>query len=587
MVAVPEKILLCVVVALSLAACTTVRTRIDTAAASRDLAHASRILPQETAQLLRTAVLDAPDSAEASAHVLVAIERLWPHLNKDTPEHSPELLRLYNSLVEKFFSLNGADIAQAREPLEFKTSTRRPCRVSVEFRGVPAHRYFFKEFLPASSVRVRGFAKRSTIDGLGAALVASRDAELNEHFSPPRYGSAKAFNGLVVPAKNGQLRVVISDPARATTYRIKRTDFRLAADFTAPLAVAMAGSNDLRIGLDGLFRPEESRKLAGIYLAEPFDPDRIPVLLIHGLGSSPIIWRDANAQVLVNPDICKNYQFWYVFYPSAQPIPQSAANVRNWIKDIHRRYDPSNKTRASQRMVVVGYSMGGVIARSLSKDVGDNVWNAFFRVSPEEMTDVSESTRDTMARMLIWEPVPSLERGIYIAAPHKGAVLADSSPARLVMRLIEIPFQVVQQQFDLFNELAGSLRADLFDSAPQNSQTSQNSQSPQTPQNLRRAEARKLRLFNNSISSLSPGYPLFGALNESPTKPGFAEHSIIGNRNDGNIFRSSDGVVAYWSSHLPDAESEFIVRATHTNIYQVPPTIAELERILLENLGKR
>jgi len=559
-----------------------VRTRIDTGAASRDLAHASRILPPSTAQLLRTAVLDTPDSAEASANLLVAIERLWPHLNKDTSKHSPELLRLYDSLVEKFFSLNGEAIAQARKPLEFKTSTRRHYRVSVEFRGVPEHRHFFKEFIPASSVRVRGFSKRSTIDGLGTALVASRDTppQNSEHFSPPRYGSAKAFNGLIVPSKNGQLRVVISDPARATTFRINRTDFRLAVDFTAPLAIAMAGSNDIRIGLEGLFRPEESHDLAGIYLAEPFDPDRIPVLLIHGLGSSPIIWRNANAQLLAHPTICKNYQFWYVFYPSAMPIPQSAANVRNWIKDVHHRYDLSNKTRATQRMVVVGYSMGGVIARSLSKDVGDNVWNAFFRVPFDEMTDVSETTRNTMAAMLIWEPVPSLERGIYIATPHRGAVLADSSPARLIMRLIEIPFQVVQQQFDLFNELASSLRADLFDTPSQSS--SQNSS-----QNSRRSEARNLRLFNNSISSLSPSFPLFGALNESPTKPDFAEHSIIGNRNDGNIFRSSDGVVAYWSSHLPEAESELIVHATHTNIFRLPPTIAELERILLLNVKNR
>jgi hypothetical protein len=63
-------------------------------------------------------------------------------------------------------------------------------------------------------------------------------------------------------------------------------------------------------------------------------------------------------------------------------------------------------------------------------------------------------------------------------------------------------------------------------------------------------------------------------------------HSIIGNRGLDKIplKDSSDGVAPYWSSHLPGAVSERIVRAQHVTACQNPETVAELKRILLLHL---
>ena len=64
-------------------------------------------------------------------------------------------------------------------------------------------------------------------------------------------------------------------------------------------------------------------------------------------------------------------------------------------------------------------------------------------------------------------------------------------------------------------------------------------------------------------------------------------HSILGDRaRRGPLNRSSDGVVPYASSHLPQAESEVIVPASQTGTLKRPETIAKLVRILTSHLLK-
>jgi hypothetical protein len=68
-----------------------------------------------------------------------------------------------------------------------------------------------------------------------------------------------------------------------------------------------------------------------------------------------------------------------------------------------------------------------------------------------------------------------------------------------------------------------------------------------------------------------------------PITPSIPYHSIIGDRGRGDTPNSSDGVVPYWSSHLPGAQSELIVNSDHGAQYN-PEAIREVERILKKNL---
>jgi hypothetical protein len=64
-----------------------------------------------------------------------------------------------------------------------------------------------------------------------------------------------------------------------------------------------------------------------------------------------------------------------------------------------------------------------------------------------------------------------------------------------------------------------------------------------------------------------------------------AYHSVIGDQGKGNTPDSSDGVVPYWSSHLPNAKSEKIVPSGH-GANEDPEGIEEIRRILRLHLLK-
>ena len=85
----------------------------------------------------------------------------------------------------------------------------------------------------------------------------------------------------------------------------------------------------------------------------------------------------------------------------------------------------------------------------------------------------------------------------------------------------------------------------------------------------------------SSLDSLGPRDPLVAAINDVPLRSGVRLHSLLGNRGRrGPVERSSDGVVAYGSAHLPQAESERVVPAGHTGTLKSPQTADELARIL-------
>ena len=75
--------------------------------------------------------------------------------------------------------------------------------------------------------------------------------------------------------------------------------------------------------------------------------------------------------------------------------------------------------------------------------------------------------------------------------------------------------------------------------------------------------ARQLQRVPNSIDTLDPNDRFVQLVNQLPLAPGIPYNSIIGDRGRGDTPKSSDGVVAYWSSHLDGAQSELIVPSNH------------------------
>jgi hypothetical protein len=85
-----------------------------------------------------------------------------------------------------------------------------------------------------------------------------------------------------------------------------------------------------------------------------------------------------------------------------------------------------------------------------------------------------------------------------------------------------------------------------------------------------------------SLISLAPNLTL-DRLAKLPIRVPF--HSIIGHLGDEVGPDSSDGVVDYSSSHLDGAESEKFVPGGHAALLNNPETVAEIKRILEENIA--
>ena len=66
--------------------------------------------------------------------------------------------------------------------------------------------------------------------------------------------------------------------------------------------------------------------------------------------------------------------------------------------------------------------------------------------------------------------------------------------------------------------------------------------------------------------------------------PGVKFHSIIGSLRPEGKENTTDGVVAYRSSHLDGVESETIVQSDHS-VQNNPYAIMEVHKILLDHVG--
>ena len=94
----------------------------------------------------------------------------------------------------------------------------------------------------------------------------------------------------------------------------------------------------------------------------------------------------------------------------------------------------------------------------------------------------------------------------------------------------------------------------------------------------------RLRRMPNSIDNLAPNNRFVRAINTIPMNPRIPVHVISGDRGKGGNPDKispvmSDGIVPYWSSHIPSAVSEKIVPSDHS-AHQHSQAIEEIARIL-------
>jgi pimeloyl-ACP methyl ester carboxylesterase len=171
------------------------------------------------------------------------------------------------------------------------------------------------------------YAGTTPIVGTGTGVIASLDLVLK----------AASPEGIAIPIGTS---FNLPDAPRHSTQA------GALADLDSPIFSAENGTR-------GYWAPMEFFKALGgnVYFLEPFDPNRIPILFVHGASGSPQDWRfffDHIDRTL--------YQPWFFYYPSGSAL-DSMAHLLYWkLLNLQLKY-------RFETLYITAHSMGGLVVR--------------------------------------------------------------------------------------------------------------------------------------------------------------------------------------------------------------------------------
>jgi pimeloyl-ACP methyl ester carboxylesterase len=403
---------------------------------------------------------------------------------------------------------------------------------------------YFTTFELEQQIKEKLIKKENIQQGVGGALVGVRILNPREKFAPPRGISAAVTATLDFRGKDATL--ALHRPTKRPTATVEGKVRPLAVNYSAPISYYKPPSNLALRGLIGGFEATHYPAGIGLYLMQPYDPDRIPLIFVHGLFSTPFTWVETINGLQADPEIRKHYQFWVFAYPTGYPILYSAFRLREELAKVDQVY-PSHKP-----YVMVGHSMGGMLTHDQVITLTRATWEKQMGQRAKVIFD-QQPKNGLIVRATTFRANPRIQRVVFICTPHRGSDMASGGLGKFAISLINLPGQLTAVLKDAFSD------AEL-------------------------AQLTGSRRLPNSVWGLKPTNPALRVINSAPISVPY--HSIIGDRGRGDSPNSSDGVVAYWSSHLDGAKSELIVPGPHGSC-ALPQTIDELDRILRLNLGLR
>ncbi len=342
------------------------------------------------------------------------------------------------------------------------------------------------------------------------------------------------------------------DPVRIRS--VVQGPYRLAieSDLTTPLAYMWSRTDLSSYRWTGLLRPGEVEGRARLMLLRPMRRTRFPVVMVHGLASSPLAWIPMINELLRDSQIQERYQFFLYVYPTGVGVPIAAAGLREALWEAKNQFDPRGDSSTFNQMVLLGHSMGGLLSHSMAVDSGNRLWELSSERPFSEIIGPPEVLEE-FKRYTFFQPVPFVQRVVFMATPHRGSEYSRRPIGRLGASLISEPdrYSVLLQRLVRDND------GDL--------------------------DPRQFRRMPTSIETLEVDAPVLLALLKMTPRPGVTFHSIIGANRPGPLATTTDGVVSYRSSHLDGVESERVVRSDH-GVQKDPEAILEVRRILLKHL---
>ncbi len=481
------------------------------------------------------------------------------------------MTELYNAAISKIVDIRETEKAPWDLPWQVQIGTtlyRFTRNPDLENQAPPK---VFEKYTPAYDIKASSLKNLYSSQGIGAPFVGERKntpgAANYDPFATPVVSSPVTILFQFSPrvgnssdAHNAVRDVMVSviNPFKQDTVRINNSEYPIEADYSAAFGVMLSRVNPGRYVLDALLNAGQHIDKIRLTFVQPYDPTKIPVVLVHGLYSSPATYIQMVNDLMGVDEIRKKYQFWVFSYPTGLPIVATSTHLRAALREAAKKFDPDGTSPTFNQMVIIGHSMGGILSRSMVIENSDKVWSAFFTV-PIDKLNLTDEERVFLREVGQFEALPFIHRAVFIAAPLRGSEVAKASiVSRLTRWLISVPATIISKRNAIFSKNKEYLNPELNNDD-------------------------FISVAKTSVDNLRPDSPILAGYINTPISSAVTYHSIIGVQDSPVGPGSDDGVVRYESSHLDGAASEKLVPSPHSCL-EHPATIAEVRRILLLHL---
>jgi pimeloyl-ACP methyl ester carboxylesterase len=431
--------------------------------------------------------------------------------------------------------------------------------VHVTRPGFPWDASLIDEFVPADNFRIVGFSSRRRDAGIGVPLIATRNREtaaeaVAEHMPPRLNLAATAFlrveGGLADLERGVPAALELYAAFNVPTVDVGGHPVPLETDLTAPLARQLETGRVWAFEFGSFLSGSSYKDLTGMWMLQPYQRGKIPVVFVHGTASSPARWAEMFNQLNADAVLRAKYQFWFFSYTTGNPIIYSGSLLREALTDMVKSLDPEGTDASLRDMVVIGHSQGGILTKLQAVASGDAYWHNFEN-SGVPIEKLTAEDIEFLKKLAIFEPHPSVKRVIFVSTPQHGALVATGLLGAIFRSFASAPSAV-------FSRMSSVVKSpDLIDVLAKKTPT--------------------------SVENMAPDNQFVTTLVSLQIASGIHAHSIIAVQGEGPPDELDDGAVAYKSAHIEPVDSEFIVRAGHS-CQDNPFVIEEVHRILLLHL---
>jgi pimeloyl-ACP methyl ester carboxylesterase len=514
--------------------------------------------------------LDAYATSVAHAYWFL----LDPRLDRFRNPYDPEFRRacdLYNDSLAAAMRLVVKQNRLKPGETQIIQTGKKQFQVQVVLRG-PWHADDIERLEFVSDYKIEaGLSNQYHTYGLGVPLIAVRanhkeESPAERYYPPGLCFPVTAFLRVEeqtreqVAASVYRCTLELYDPLFSSDIAVCNRLVPLETDLTVPLAFFLDNPafKEKDLATVGLLNPNKAQGIKGLYMVEPYDPNRIPVVMVHGLWSSPTTWMEMFNDLRAFPEIRNRFQFWFFLYPTGQPFWASAAQLRDTLAEVRGTLDPGVRNPNLDQLVLVGHSMGGLVSMLQTLESGDDFWRLLsdkpledLRATPEEKT--------RLAKSYYFHPSASVKQVVTLGTPHRGSEFASDAAREISRRIIKLP----EMMLELGTKLALT-NPGFFSN-------------------------KDLLTTTTSIDSLAPDCPIFPVMLRASRAPWTRYHNIMGivpkRTFLGRVSEDGDGIVSAKSAKLDDAASEISVPADHLEVHRHPLSILEVRRILLEHIN--